>query len=167
MQINDARIANVLCELSRENQDASLKVALHSSRIASLEQKVEADQSEREEALLRMYEQLGVLMPDMIKRRFEEVRVFHASVTANRKQMLASQLEEHQEKLATNLSRLNTIKSMQHKAMAMLMLDGSPPSPGLKAAQGRLVEMPIGFQSSVFNNLASDPAFIGAHLGQA
>jgi uncharacterized protein YydD (DUF2326 family) len=49
--------------------------------------------------LQSVYEEAGIVLPDLVKKRYEDVRVFHESVVRNRKDYLAGELEEARERI--------------------------------------------------------------------
>lgn len=144
MNLDPERIVNVLQELEVEQMDLLLRVEMHSSHISLMQRTEKEADADREEGLLSMYKQAGVIMPDAIRQRFEDVRTFKASISANRKVIMADQLESHIEKLASCQQRLRTLKSLKHEARAMLAANGKEPI-GEKEAKARLVEVPAGY----------------------
>ena len=45
------------------------------------------------EDLQAVYQEAGIVLPDLVKRRYEDVKSFHESVVRNRKDYLSSELE--------------------------------------------------------------------------
>lgn len=61
---------------------------------------VDASPAPSEDAMVRMYEELGIVLPSLIVKRLDEVRQFHESVVRNRKLSLEGQLSETENRLA-------------------------------------------------------------------
>lgn len=142
MQIDSDRILNVLSELETEKMDLLLKIEMYSSHISHATRPEVEQDADVEEALLSMYDRVGVIMPGTIRKRFEDVRVFNRSIASNRKEIIAEQVEGYVQRLGEARQRLLTLKSLKHEAMAMLGRDGDVPSAGVVAAEARLVERP-------------------------
>lgn len=143
MTPNPERIANVLQQLA-EQMELLIRIEMHSSHISLMQRTDENQDADREESLLSIYKQAGMIMPDAIRQRFEDVRSFMASISANRKAILADQLESHREKLASCQHRLRTLKSLKREALMLLAGDGKEPL-GVSGAKARLVEVPAGY----------------------
>ena len=144
MNLDPDRIVSVLQELEAEQRELLIRIEMHSSHISLMQRTEDKQEADHEENLLSMYEQAGVIMPDAIRKRFENVRTFRASISANRKAILADQIESHIEKLASCQQRLRTLKSLKHEAKAMLAHAGKE-GVGVNEAEARLVEVPVGF----------------------
>lgn len=144
MQIETDRILDTLTEIELEQSDILIKIAQYSSHIAHLRRPADVQDADGERSLLAMYEQVGVIMPDAIRQRFEDVRAFNESITANRKVHLAGELENYLERMADCEQRLRSLKARKNEAMAELARDGTGRPAGAAAAVARLVEMPTG-----------------------
>lgn len=142
MQIDSDRILNVLGELETEKMDLLIKIEMYSSHIGHATRPEAEQDADVEEALLSMYDRVGVIMPGTIRKRFEDVRVFNRSIASNRKEIISEQVEGYVQRLGAARQRLLALKSLKHEAMAMLGRDGETPSVGVAAAEARLVEKP-------------------------
>ena len=54
---------------------------------------LEDDQDPDTDALLEVYQEVGVTMPEMVRRRLEEVQDFHRQIVANRRAYLQSEIQ--------------------------------------------------------------------------
>jgi uncharacterized protein YydD (DUF2326 family) len=142
MRIDSDRILNVLRELETEKMDLLIKIEMYSSHIAHATRPEAEQAADVEASLLSMYEQVGVIMPGVIRKRFEDVRSFKQSLTSNRREIIADQVGGYVERLGAARQRLLALKSLKHEAMAMLGRDGEILSVGVAAAEARLVEKP-------------------------
>lgn len=144
MQIEPDRILDNLGEIETEKTDIMSKLAMYSGHIAHLRRPEEVQDADVEKRVLAMYEQIGMIMPDAIKQRFEDVRAFNASITANRKVHLADQVEDYLDRKAECEQRLKVIKARKHELLAVLSGDARNRPADVAAAEARLVELPTG-----------------------
>ncbi|MCV9964536.1 hypothetical protein OIU34_21840 [Pararhizobium sp. BT-229] len=142
MHIEDDRILNVLRELETEKMDLLIKIEMYSSHITHATRPEAEQDADAEAALLSMYDQIGVVMPGAIRKRFEDVRAFNRSIASNRKKLIAGQVEGYVERLGAARQRLLALRSLKHEAMAMLGREGEVRSADVAAAEARLVERP-------------------------
>ena len=54
---------------------------------------LEDDQDPDTDALLEVYQEVGVTMPEIVRRRLEEVQEFHRQIVANRRAYLQSEIQ--------------------------------------------------------------------------
>jgi uncharacterized protein YydD (DUF2326 family) len=143
MQIEPACAANLLQELENEKADLLIRLAMHESHLSHLERPEDIQSTDLERNLLATYEQAGVVLPDAVLRRFEDVRVFSASISANRSVLLAEQIENHRERIASIIERMRAIDSRRRETLVLLSNDGVARAAALVAATARLVEKPL------------------------
>lgn len=68
--------------------------------ISNLQETFDAEISLNIESIHRLYGEVKLLLPEVVKRRFEEVRSFHESIVQNRRRYLRSEIKEAQERIA-------------------------------------------------------------------
>ncbi|MBY3433915.1 hypothetical protein HFN89_07105 [Rhizobium laguerreae] len=144
MQVENDRILDTLTELEAEYMDLVTRIEMYSSHISHLRRPDDVHDADVERDLLSMYEQAGVILPGAIRRRYEDVRAFSASITANRKTILSGQLEDYNERMADCRQKLKVLKARKREALAMLLCAGEDRTADVKAAEARLVERPSG-----------------------
>jgi uncharacterized protein YydD (DUF2326 family) len=142
MQIEPDGIMDTLGEIETEKADIMSKLTMYSGHLAHIRRPEEVQDGDIERNLLRMYEQIGVIMPGAIKQRFEDVRAFNASITSNRKVHLAGQAEDYLERMADCEQRLKALKARKNELLAVLSSDDGSHPANVAAAEARLVEMP-------------------------
>jgi uncharacterized protein YydD (DUF2326 family) len=86
--------------LTRKLNDLANENALDRLLLAELERAMKAVEPPPMGDIERLYAEVGVALPDVAIRRFEEVRVFHDSVVANRRTYLQQEQEEAQARIA-------------------------------------------------------------------
>lgn len=60
-------------------------------QIRHIDRSLESDIAPQIEDVARVYEEVGLVLPDLVQRRFDEVRVFHESIIANRRLYLQAE----------------------------------------------------------------------------
>lgn len=112
------REANSLSRGIRKLSDAnSIDLALQDQLRSTYEAETPPDAAD----VAAMYEAAGVQLGDVVRRRFEEVAEFHASIIANRAQHLASQIgraddriaERESEKVRMDVQRGELLRALQ------------------------------------------------------
>ena len=85
-----------------------------------------------------LYEAIGIQLPDVVLRRFEDVEAFHASVIQNRKAYLEAEIREAEQELASAQS-LNRELS-DRRSTILSFLQGKGALEDFTVLQGRLAE---------------------------
>lgn len=86
LEFESAALTRQLNELANAN-------TIDLSAIVDLEKALASEIPPELEDLQAIYQEVGIVLPDMVKRRYEEVKSFHESVVCNRKDYLSSELE--------------------------------------------------------------------------
>lgn len=86
LEVESATLTRKLNELANAN-------TIDFSAIRDLESALASEVPPEHEDLQAVYEEAGVVLPGLIKRRYEDVKSFHESVVRNRKDYLSSELE--------------------------------------------------------------------------
>ena len=120
-------------------------VLTENSRIASIGKSCRDNDDPDDEYLRGVYRELGLMLPDSVRERYENVALFRASITRNRKVHLAGFLEDHVARLQTALDELARVRSRQHEVYAEICKAGAPLPVGVAQAKTRLVEPLPGF----------------------
>lgn len=79
--------------LTRELNDLANANTIDFSAIRDLENALASEIPPDHEDLQAVYQEAGIVLPDLVKRRYEDVKSFHDSVVRNRKDYLSSELE--------------------------------------------------------------------------
>ena len=75
--------------------------------------------------LQSFYEEVGIILPDLVKKRYEDVHVFHESVVRNRKDYLAGELEDARERINSRNREMSRLDERRSKIMEMLNSHGA------------------------------------------
>jgi uncharacterized protein YydD (DUF2326 family) len=77
------------------------------------------------EDLARLYKEAGVLLPDLVKKRFEDVKGFHESVVRNRRAYLRSEVESARGRIAEREAEKARIDGRRSEVMGILRSSGA------------------------------------------
>jgi uncharacterized protein YydD (DUF2326 family) len=72
-----------------------------------------------------LYEEAGVSLPGVVARRFEEVQQFHQSVIANRRDYLAGELADAEERLRGRRQQMRALDTRRGELMRTLNSRGA------------------------------------------
>lgn len=86
LEVESAMLTRQLNELANAN-------TIDFSSIRDLESALASEVPPDLEDLQAVYQEAGIVLPDLVKRRYEDVKSFHESVVRNRKDYLSSELE--------------------------------------------------------------------------
>lgn len=86
LEVESATLTRQLNELANAN-------TIDFSAIRDLESALASEVAPDHEDLQAVYQEAGVVLPGLVKRRYEDVKSFHESVVRNRKDYLSSELE--------------------------------------------------------------------------
>src|ERR1700721_2045999 len=77
------------------------------------------------ENLELVYEEGGIALPDLVKRRYDDVRSFHESVVRNRKDYLSGELEAAKLRIAERDAEKAVLDSRRAEVMNLLKSHGA------------------------------------------
>ncbi|MDR1449606.1 MAG: DUF2326 domain-containing protein [Propionibacteriaceae bacterium] len=118
----------VLRQRKRELEEATEEEQLPTLPVADLNRQLRA-----------MYEEVGLVLPDVVARRFDEVFDFHASVVRNRKLFLRSELQAVNEQLRVIAAETTTASA--NRAVVMDLLQQSMALETFRSAERDLTEL--------------------------
>ena len=88
--------------LTREINDLANQNALERQLIAELDKAVQSETPPPIADLEVLYKDAGVILPELVLRRFDDVRHFHESVISNRKSYLQQEMTDGRQRIAQN-----------------------------------------------------------------
>ena len=88
--------------LTREINDLANQNALERQFVAELDQAVQSETPPPIADLEALYKEAGVVLPELVLRRFDDVRRFHESVISNRKSYLQQEMTDARQRIAQN-----------------------------------------------------------------
>jgi uncharacterized protein YydD (DUF2326 family) len=93
--------------------------------IAEMERALAEETAPPLEDLHSLYEEAGILLPDTVARRFEEVRTFHESVVKNRRVYLEGEIDAARHRMAERGQLTQQITDRQAQIMSILESHGA------------------------------------------
>lgn len=117
----EAEASDLTRRLGRLADENTLDLEL----IAELEQSLQNETPPKMHDLERLYDEVGVILPSNVRRRFAEVREFHESVIANRKMYLASEIERAQQRILARNQEMEKLSARRSEIMAILKSHGA------------------------------------------
>ena len=119
-------------ELSNQN---TIDVAA----IRHIDTALNAEEEPPAESLDELYRDVGVVLPDFVKRRYDEVREFHASVIRNRRDYLGGERQLAEERIAQRAPELSALDRRLSEIMSVLNSHGALDQFGkLQAEMGKV-----------------------------
>lgn len=82
---------------------------------ASLEPGDHADGKE----LVALYDAMGIVLPEVVGRTFEEVKDFHRSITRNRRVHLLDSLSRSKDDLSKTMANIEELESLKERVLAI------------------------------------------------
>lgn len=107
-----------LRELSNED-------TLDRTQIESLERSLQEETAPDQRDLEKLYAEAGVVLPDAIKRRFDEVRRFHQSIVENRHSHLQGEIEAAQRRIKDRDNEKDHLGERRAQIMEILQAHGA------------------------------------------
>lgn len=93
--------------------------------VADVQESLRSEQEPPLNDLQSVYEEAGLVLPERIIKRFEDVRKFHDSVVANRRSYLQEQLTSAQRRIADRNSQLTQMESRRRELLTTLSRGGA------------------------------------------
>ncbi len=119
-------------ELEQEASDLTRKLGeladentLDRRYIAELEETTVEEVPPPPADLDRLYRQAGIVLPELVQRRFDDVKAFHESVIRNRKSYLRSELEAARARLADREQQMERLDRRRAEVMGILQSAGA------------------------------------------
>jgi uncharacterized protein YydD (DUF2326 family) len=93
--------------------------------LAELERALEEEQAPSLDDLESLYAEVGIILPDLVVQRFEDVRAFHESVIQNRRSYLAGEVEATEQRISEREQSMRRIAARQTNIMTILGSHGA------------------------------------------
>lgn len=113
LEIEASHITIELGDLSNQNTiDEQLIDEIHGS--------IESEESPETNTIIRLFEEAGVTLPEIVNRSFNEVKGFHDSIIANRRDYLSEELESAESRIRAKRAQMQQLDSRRGEIMRML-----------------------------------------------
>lgn len=118
LEVESAKLTRQLNELANAN-------TIDFAAIRDLEGALASEIPPDLEDLQAVYQEVGVALPGLVKRRYEDVKSFHQSVVRNRKDYLSSELEAAQLRIELRDSKKARLDQRRAEIMGILKSHGA------------------------------------------
>lgn len=118
LEIESDKLTRQLNELANAN-------IIDLSAIRDLESALESENPPNHEDLQAVYQEAGVVLPGLVKQRYEAVKSFHESVVRNRKDYLSSELESAKLRIERRNSEKIELDKRRGEIMRILKSHGA------------------------------------------
>lgn len=112
-------------QITRNINNLSNQNTLDEQLISEIEASFLSEKPPESDSLLRLYREAGVVLPETVARRFDEVKIFHDSVLANRKDYLTGELNSAMDRLQKRRSELHELDERRAQIMTTLQSRGA------------------------------------------
>jgi len=118
LEVESAKLTRQLNELANAN-------TIDFAAVRDLEGALVSEIPPDLEDLQTVYQEAGIALPDLVKRRYEDVKSFHQSVVRNRKDYLSSELEAAKLRIELRDSKKAQLDQRRAKIMGILRSHGA------------------------------------------
>ncbi|WP_217352506.1 ABC-three component system protein [Candidatus Viridilinea mediisalina] len=118
IEIEASRIGRQIGSLSDDN-------AIDNALIEELELSLRNELDPSYEDLAQLYEEIGVVLPEIVSRRFDEVRIFHDSIVRNRRTYLEGEIAASRQRIEDRRRTQETLSVRQMELMSLLRSYGA------------------------------------------
>jgi len=108
-------------EISRLNNENTTDLELIEHLVETMNAEVPASVENVE----RIYKRAGILLPELVQQRYEDVQTFHNQVIENRKQHLSAEKESAEERISQRSTEREELDIRRQKVMAILSSGGA------------------------------------------
>src|ERR1035437_2459800 len=114
-------------QLSRDIRSLNDALVMTERRLGAIAHAIERENSEQPDYayLEEMYGQVNVVLPESVRRRFDEVSEFHQSVVSNRRRYLESEQARLVEQMAADRVKLDELDARRSDLMRLLEAGGA------------------------------------------
>lgn len=118
LEIEASRLTQQISELSNQN-------TLDKEVIDTIRRSVLEEQSSDRQNIQRLYAEAGVVLPETIQRRFEDVERFHESIIVNRRSYLDSEMVAAETRLTQRRTEMQSLDQRRGEIMRLLQSRGA------------------------------------------
>ncbi|GAB3958032.1 hypothetical protein GCM10029978_001960 [Actinoallomurus acanthiterrae] len=112
-------------EIAMRIRDLSNSDVVDRRNLQELEASVEESTDTEVRYLEPVYGELGVVLPEEVRRRFEDVRLFHDSIVRNRRRYLAEEISSIRERMAERKAERERLGAQQSQILRQLNEGGA------------------------------------------
>lgn len=94
-------------------------------KLSRYEESVASEKAPDESSVESLYEEMGVQLPDSIKKSLTEAKDFHRSIVLNRKNFLSAEITEINQEITCNAEEVDNLTSERAEVMSLLRTHGA------------------------------------------
>lgn len=98
---------------------------LDRQRIKAIEQQLQAEQPVQADDVMAMYEEANVVLPELVRKRIEDVQAFHDRVIKNRLLHLQREIQDAEQRIVVRESEAQGVDSRRREMMKVLSSHGA------------------------------------------
>jgi uncharacterized protein YydD (DUF2326 family) len=98
---------------------------LDRQRSKAIEQQLQAEQPVQADDVMAMYEEANVVLPDLVRKRIEDVQAFHDRVIKNRLLHLQREIQDAEQRIVVRESEAQGLDSRRREIMKVLSSHGA------------------------------------------
>jgi uncharacterized protein YydD (DUF2326 family) len=98
---------------------------LDRQRIKAIEQQLQAEQPVQADDVMAMYEEASVVLPDLVRKRIEDVQAFHDRVIKNRLLHLQREIQDAEQRIVVREAEAQGLDSRRREIMNVLSSHGA------------------------------------------
>jgi len=111
--------------LTFEIRDLTNQSVSDQGLLSLYEQSLEEEQAPDDEAVVAVYREAGIVLPDRVVRRLEEVQAFHREVVRNRRTFLEGEIGRLNREIAERQSRIHELSKTRAEHLQTLASHGA------------------------------------------
>jgi uncharacterized protein YydD (DUF2326 family) len=118
-------LENEASQLTRELGILADENTIDRQLLSELQQALNHEVDSSANDLERLYEEAGVVLPEAVVHRFEDVRLFHESIIENRRSYLGNEVETAKRRIEAREEQMTSINDRLAKVMTILQSHGA------------------------------------------
>jgi uncharacterized protein YydD (DUF2326 family) len=118
LEAEASRLTREVAALNQEN-------TIDRRYVADLEQVTTLEEPPRDADIEQMYREAGILLPELVKQRFEDVQAFHQSVIRNRRSYLAQEIQAARARIEDRGQLQEKLDRRRAEIMGILQASGA------------------------------------------
>ena len=131
-QVADFNVVPEYAELEREASTSTRSIStlndantIDRELILQLRDAIDSEEPPAEANLHRLYREAGVLLPETVSRRFDEVQLFHQAIVQNRRSHLTSEVQAAEARILVRDKERSRLDGRRRQVMAILQSGGA------------------------------------------
>ncbi|MCY4277778.1 MAG: DUF2326 domain-containing protein [Gammaproteobacteria bacterium] len=131
-QIHNFQVIPQYQELQAEANEITAKINLQGEEnfvdrrlVANLEESLAEEQEPSQDDLVRLYEEAGITLPDVVRRRLDDAKVFHHTIVKNRRSHLGAEIDSAKQRIQQREKEQTDLDERRRQVMEILRSGGA------------------------------------------